>query len=98
MLHDFIKDSIYLFIGWSFYQSCTEWFKIRKTFEIIAIVSTHFKHSQLISFPANRKIEMLTSSTNTFCHIGWRRNFSVLQILFDLIEDPWIANRSATNH
>ena len=71
-IFDLIEYPIHFSFRIGLHQPRTVGFEIRQAFKVIGIVSAHFKYPQAITFPANRKIEMLTADTHPFFDIGSR--------------------------
>src|SRR5688572_15706366 len=61
-------------------------------------MSAHFKNAKSVSFPPQRKFDVLFCCPHPLSHRGWRELLAVLHVMFNLVEDPRIANSSASNH
>ncbi len=70
---------------------------MRKTLQIVGIVPSHFEDPDDRAFPFYRPQEMIPDSADPLFDSRWSKIFAGLKKMFDLVEDPGIADGRTTD-
>src|SRR5690606_38765290 len=72
--------------------------KVRNSFEIVGVMSSHLEDACLLAFPFYRFEQVGLTYVHPFGYSRSRKFFSGFEIVFYLSEDPRIAYGSTSNH
>src|SRR5690606_5594391 len=71
---------------------------MRNSAEIIGIMPSGFKNSELLAFPVDRHLEVSPGSVYSFLQSGGSHVFTCFKKVFYLAEEPRISNTRPANH
>src|SRR6218665_2752404 len=96
--YNFIQYRVNLFNCVESYEAVAEFFYIGKTFQVVSIMPAHFVYANDRPFPFHAFVEVLAGNIHSFFCCWRSKMFTSVYKMFDLVEDPWIADSSAADH